>query len=100
MIDDNGRMLLFSQSDMQIIVMEARTYLEFYNLTEFPQRAFVILSARDGGNILRDEYVDEVLRFDRLMTNSLSDRVEMPERSCYPLCQLNRPFHMVLVSLT
>ncbi|CAJ0600074.1 unnamed protein product [Cylicocyclus nassatus] len=88
----------FSPDD-SISGQETRTYLEFYNLTEFPQRAFVILSARDGGNILRDEVVDEVVRFDQVMTDSLSDRVKMPERSCHPLCQLNRPFHMVLKEL-
>lgn len=39
---------------------ESRTYLEFHNLTPFPRRAFVIFIAKDGGDILRDGYVDEV----------------------------------------
>ncbi|KAL6727606.1 hypothetical protein Aduo_009469 [Ancylostoma duodenale] len=78
---------------------EARTYLEFHNLTVFPQRAFVIFAAKDGGNILRDGYIDEVLRFDKLMTTSLADRTKMSERSCHPLCELNRPFHLIMKEL-
>ncbi|RCN29092.1 patched family protein [Ancylostoma caninum] len=80
------------------IFSEARTYLEFHNLTVFPQRAFVIFAAKDGGNILRDGYIDEVLRFDKLMTTSLADRTKMSERSCHPLCELNRPFHLIMAT--
>ncbi|KIH62635.1 patched family protein [Ancylostoma duodenale] len=83
----------------RLVEGEARTYLEFHNLTVFPQRAFVIFAAKDGGNILRDGYIDEVLRFDKLMTTSLADRTKMSERSCHPLCELNRPFHLIMKEL-
>ncbi|VDO85546.1 unnamed protein product [Heligmosomoides polygyrus] len=85
---------------------ESRTYLEFHNLTPFPRRAFVIFIAKDGGDILRDGYVDEVgcwfhlvLRFDTLITTSLEDKKVGSERSCDPLCDLNKPFHMIMNEL-
>ncbi|VDL87586.1 unnamed protein product [Nippostrongylus brasiliensis] len=31
------------------------------------------------------------------MTTSLTDKKNASERSCDPLCELNKPFHMVLV---
>ncbi|PIO61315.1 hypothetical protein TELCIR_17163, partial [Teladorsagia circumcincta] len=37
-----------------------------------------------------------VLRFDNIMTTSLADKTETNERSCHPLCDLNKPFHMVM----
>ncbi|XGW18024.1 hypothetical protein V3C99_002545 [Haemonchus contortus] len=75
---------------------ESRVYLEFHNLSLFPRRAFVIFSAKDGGDIMRDGYIDEVLRFDHIMTTSLADKKNATERSCHPLCDLNKPFHMVM----
>ncbi|KAK6052682.1 hypothetical protein COOONC_09815 [Cooperia oncophora] len=81
---------------MPVICSESRVYLEFHNLTTFPRRAFVIFSAKDGGDILRDGYIDEVLRFDNIMTTSLADKTKMSERGCHPLCDLNKPFHLVM----
>ncbi|KJH47783.1 hypothetical protein DICVIV_06136 [Dictyocaulus viviparus] len=72
---------------------------KFHNLTVFPRRAFVVLSAKDGGNILRDDYVDEVIRFDNLITAALADQKKSKERSCDPLCDLNRPFHLIIKEL-
>uniref|UniRef100_A0A158PH62 SSD domain-containing protein n=1 Tax=Angiostrongylus costaricensis TaxID=334426 RepID=A0A158PH62_ANGCS len=78
---------------------EARKYLEFYNLTVFPRRAFVIFLAKDGGDILRLDHLDEVIRFDSLITAALADRTPSEQGSCDPLCDLNRPFHLITKEL-
>ncbi|KAE9420029.1 hypothetical protein Angca_005701 [Angiostrongylus cantonensis] len=88
----------FSPND-SISGYEARKYLEFYNLTAFPRRAFVIFLAKDDGDILRLDHLDEVIRFDNLITTALADRTPTEQRSCDPLCDLNRPFHLITKEL-
>ncbi|KAJ1347780.1 Sterol-sensing domain of SREBP cleavage-activation [Parelaphostrongylus tenuis] len=63
----------FSPND-SVSGYESQKYLEFYNLTVFPRRAFVVFLAKDGGDILRLDHLDEVIRFDKLITTALADR--------------------------
>ncbi|KAF8359949.1 ptr-11 [Pristionchus pacificus] len=78
---------------------ETASYLEFYNLTRFPQRTFMHFSATDGGDMLREECLNEVERMDNAMKLYMEEREADGRRRCDPLCLMNKPFHYFLKEL-
>jgi hypothetical protein len=77
---------------------ENRVYKEFFNLTRSPQRSFVLLSAKDNGSMLRPDQIRDVKKMDTRFTTFLEE-IEPTTglRSCDPLCNLNKPFHLISV---
>ncbi|CAI4224709.1 unnamed protein product [Auanema sp. JU1783] len=65
-------------------------------MTKFPQRAFVVLQSKDGGDVFREKHIQEIIRFDDEMTLALNQTDENGQAACSPLCSLNRPFHLLL----
>uniref|UniRef100_A0A1I8B6C5 SSD domain-containing protein n=1 Tax=Meloidogyne hapla TaxID=6305 RepID=A0A1I8B6C5_MELHA len=79
---------------------EASIYKEFFNLTTSPQRAFMLFKAKDGGTMLREEHLREVLQLDSELDETLSLRDSKTGMlACEPLCNLNRPFHLIAQNL-
>ncbi|KAI6188144.1 Patched-related protein 9 [Aphelenchoides besseyi] len=75
---------------------ENRVYREFFNLTVSPQRSFVLFSAKDHGSVLRQKHLNEVLKLDERFSSFLHEVDPTTGlRSCDPLCNLNKPFHMI-----
>uniref|UniRef100_A0A914MG56 SSD domain-containing protein n=1 Tax=Meloidogyne incognita TaxID=6306 RepID=A0A914MG56_MELIC len=79
---------------------EATIYKEFFNLSTSPQRAFMLFKAKDGGTMLRETHLREVLQLDAELDSTLSLRDgKTGMRGCDPLCNLNRPFHLIAQNL-
>ncbi|GMR42762.1 hypothetical protein PMAYCL1PPCAC_12957, partial [Pristionchus mayeri] len=78
---------------------ETAAYLDFYNLTRFPQRTFMHFSAIDEGDMLREECLNEVERMDDRMKAYMEEREDDGRRRCDPLCLMNKPFHYFLNEL-
>ncbi|GMT20234.1 hypothetical protein PFISCL1PPCAC_11531, partial [Pristionchus fissidentatus] len=78
---------------------ETSAYLDFYNLTRFPQRTFMHFSAIDEGDMLRENCLAEVERMDNRMKVFMEEREGNGRRRCDPLCLMNKPFHYFLKEL-
>lgn len=76
---------------------EEKIYLEFYNLTATPQRAFIIFTAKDGGTMLRKKHMEEMYKIDRLLNGPLNITDENGRRMCEPLCNINLPLYFFWV---
>ncbi|KAI1725332.1 patched family domain-containing protein [Ditylenchus destructor] len=75
---------------------ESLVYKEFYNLTTLPQRAFMLFSAKDGGSMLRYNQLSDVHKMHEEFMSVLRKRdSQTGDRGCDPLCNLNRPFHII-----
>uniref|UniRef100_A0A0K0F7M8 SSD domain-containing protein n=1 Tax=Strongyloides venezuelensis TaxID=75913 RepID=A0A0K0F7M8_STRVS len=105
-----------SKADIELL-----RYLDFYGFKDVPKRAFLLIQAKDGGNMLRSNILKKVLEIDSRITNIIekeeiikSDEENNSNKStinmdskhqqkkttaCYPLCNLNQPFHLFLKSL-
>ncbi|KAI6240930.1 Patched-related protein 9 [Aphelenchoides fujianensis] len=79
---------------------ENRVYKEFFNLTASPQRSFVLFSAKDNGSVLRIPHLRDVLKLDSHFSNVLREiDPSTGLRTCEPLCNLNKPFHLISTHL-
>ncbi|VDK65261.1 unnamed protein product [Onchocerca ochengi] len=72
-------------------VREEEIYKKFYNITIVPQRAFIIVSAKDGGTMLRKNHIEEMYQINRLMTDALHKAEYFDVPICHPFCRLNEP---------
>uniref|UniRef100_A0AAF5D9A3 SSD domain-containing protein n=1 Tax=Strongyloides stercoralis TaxID=6248 RepID=A0AAF5D9A3_STRER len=110
----------FSSSNSKADI-ELMRYLEFYGFKDVPKRAFLLIQAKDGGNMLRSNILKNVLQIDSRITKIIEkkeieeDTVMVNKKnsisninfnyqqneisSCHPLCNLNQPFHLFLKSL-
>uniref|UniRef100_A0A9J2Q5W8 SSD domain-containing protein n=1 Tax=Ascaris lumbricoides TaxID=6252 RepID=A0A9J2Q5W8_ASCLU len=66
---------------------------EFWNSTSDPMMAVVLLTARDGGSVLRDEYFDEVDRLNDYLLNNFTitcgkEPIKYKDL-CAPYCNMN-----------
>ncbi|CAD5220555.1 unnamed protein product [Bursaphelenchus xylophilus] len=76
--------------------IENKIYKEFFNLTASPQRSFILLSAKDGGSVLRPQCLKDILKLDKSFSGFLHEIDGLTGlRQCDPLCNLNRPFHLI-----
>ncbi|CAD5214420.1 unnamed protein product [Bursaphelenchus okinawaensis] len=76
---------------------ENRVYKEFFNLTASPQRSFILLSAKDGGSVLRPECLKDVVKLDKSFSGFLNEIDSYSGlKQCDPLCNLNKPLHIIL----
>uniref|UniRef100_A0A183BLX9 SSD domain-containing protein n=1 Tax=Globodera pallida TaxID=36090 RepID=A0A183BLX9_GLOPA len=79
---------------------EESVYEQFFNLSTSPLRSFVLFSARDGGSMLRETHLREVLSLDAEVNEQMERRDSLTGmRGCDPLCSLNGPFHVVANAL-
>ncbi|CEF67843.1 Sterol-sensing domain and Patched family-containing protein [Strongyloides ratti] len=111
----------FSSSNSKADI-ELMRYLEFYGFKDVPKRAFLLIQAKDGGNMLRSNILKSVLKIDERITKVIEKKVIDKEDTvnldnqksisntnvnyqekkislCHPLCNLNQPFHLFLKSL-
>uniref|UniRef100_A0A915LQA8 SSD domain-containing protein n=1 Tax=Meloidogyne javanica TaxID=6303 RepID=A0A915LQA8_MELJA len=60
----------------------------------------MLFKAKDGGTMLRETHLREVLQLDAELDSTLSLRDgKTGMRGCDPLCNLNRPFHLIAQNL-
>uniref|UniRef100_A0A0N4ZI90 SSD domain-containing protein n=1 Tax=Parastrongyloides trichosuri TaxID=131310 RepID=A0A0N4ZI90_PARTI len=78
---------------------------------EVPKRAFLLIQAKDGGSMLRRNVLKNVIEIDsritRIIEKEENNKIDINTNNdylknlsaCYPLCNLNRPFHLFLKNL-
>lgn len=85
---------------VKLIFSENRVYKEFFNLTVSPQRSFVLFSSKDNGSMLRPAQIRDVQKLDKRFTDFLREIDPITNLAgCHPLCELNKPFHLISVIL-
>ncbi|CAD6199147.1 unnamed protein product [Caenorhabditis auriculariae] len=78
---------------------ETEVYLDFFNLTVYPERAFLIFTARGDSNVLAPQNLKHVLGHDAEIQAAISTLDPSNRRNCEPLCDLNKPFHYLISQL-
>jgi hypothetical protein len=64
-----------------------------------PQRSFVLFSSKDNGSVLRPQHLLDVQKLDKKFSDFLQEiDPSTGIRFCDPLCNLNKPFHLISVS--
>lgn len=86
---------------------ESAVFLEFLNLTVFPESLLILFHVRDDSSMLDEKNLAEVscLFFSTLQIERIGSRVRasLEEtgddglRGCSPLCHANLPFHLLKV---
>ncbi|CAJ0942847.1 unnamed protein product, partial [Mesorhabditis belari] len=80
---------------------EARRYLDFYGLSVYPTRSFILFQTKNpNGNILRPETLDFIKSMDEELMSVLK-RVDSSDGfpACHPVCNINYAFQMFLSEL-
>ncbi|CAI5438990.1 unnamed protein product [Caenorhabditis angaria] len=77
---------------------ETRVWLEYYNLSIYPERAFCMFNGIDENtNVLSEKGLEEIYRVDKVLSAAVNYRKEINDsRECEPLCDLNGPFHLLV----
>lgn len=68
---------------------EEHIFTHFFNITNIPQRAFIVFHAKDGGTMLRPEHIREMYQIDKMMTDVLENADHWGVPMCHPICHLN-----------
>ncbi|CAB3410873.1 unnamed protein product [Caenorhabditis bovis] len=75
---------------------ETNVWLQFYELDQYPERAFCMFTAKNGGsNVLTREALSEISFIDSRLTNAVKLLDGDGRQNCEPLCNLNAPFHLL-----
>uniref|UniRef100_A0A915AY64 SSD domain-containing protein n=1 Tax=Parascaris univalens TaxID=6257 RepID=A0A915AY64_PARUN len=73
---------------------EEAIHMRFFNVTSSPQRAIILFYAKDGSSMLNKANVDEMLRIDQILRQTIEAIDENGKRPCEPMCTLNAPFFL------
>lgn len=83
---------------------ESNALREFYNTSGEPRMSVVLITAKDGGNLLRLDHLKESVDLSRHLMGTFEVRLEdgkpfFYNDLCEPYCNLNRPLEVFYVSL-
>ncbi|KAI6191108.1 Patched domain-containing protein 3 [Aphelenchoides bicaudatus] len=79
--------------------MESDALKAFYNTTGEPQMTALIITAKDGGSLLRLDHLSEAVKLEKNLMNDFQVRLEdgkpfVFNDLCEPYCNLNRPIEV------
>lgn len=80
------------------VFREEHIFTHFFNITNTPQRAFIVFHAKDGGTMLRPEHIREMYQIDKVMTDALENADHWGVPMCHPICHLNTAISIFWVS--